>query len=103
MFYTSLHEDSKQITKRIMNTSVLFSERNRINDTDRTVIGLLWHENIIDLLQKLPKHQSILLYVKLLKEIIMFIISKYLVLKMKNLVVVLLVKILLNIIKNYLV
>lgn len=68
MFYTSLHEDSKQITKRIMNTPVRFDEHKKINDTDRTVVGLLWHENIIDLLQKLPRKQSILLYTKLLKE-----------------------------------
>lgn len=69
MFYTSIHEDSKQMTKRILNQSIVFEDHNAVNDTDRTVIGLLWHENIIDLLSKLPMKQSIPLYTILLKEI----------------------------------
>jgi hypothetical protein len=69
MFYTSIHEDSKQMTKRILNQSIVFEEHNVVNDTDRTVIGLLWHENIIDLLSNLPMKQSIPLYAILLKEI----------------------------------
>ena len=69
MFYTNVHEDSKQLTKRIMNSSVQFDDYIRINDTDRTIISLLWHENIIDLLQKMPIKQSIVLYKKILNEI----------------------------------
>lgn len=69
MFYTNLHEDSKQLTKRIMNSNMTFSEHLSINDTDRTIVSLMWHENIIDLLQKMPMKQSIVLYKKLLKEI----------------------------------
>ena len=69
MFYTNLHEDSKQLTKRIMNSNMNFSEHSCINDTDRTIVSLMWHENIIDLLQKMPMKQSIVLYNKLLKEI----------------------------------
>ncbi len=69
MFYTNLHEDSKQLTKRIMNSNMSFSEHLSINDTDRTIVSLMWHENIIDLLQKMPMKQSIVLYKKLLKEI----------------------------------
>lgn len=26
-----------------------------MNETDRTIVGLLWHENIIDVLVKMPK------------------------------------------------
>ena len=26
-----------------------------MNETDRTIVGLLWHENIIDMLDKMPK------------------------------------------------
>lgn len=69
MFYTNVHEDSKQLTKRIMNSNMKFSDHLGINDTDRTIISLMWHENIIDLLQKFPMKQSIVLYTKVLKEI----------------------------------
>ncbi len=69
MFYTNIHEDSKQMTKRIINQPIVFEDHALVNDTDRTVIGLLWHENIIDLLSKLPMKQSIPLYTLLLKEI----------------------------------
>ena len=40
-----------------------------MNETDRTIVGLLWHENIIDVLNKLNKKESILLYIKLLDNI----------------------------------
>ncbi len=69
MFYTSIHEDSKQMTKRIINQPIAFKDHSLVNDTDRTVIGLLWHENIIDLLSKIPMKQAIPLYILLLKEI----------------------------------
>jgi ABC-type cobalamin/Fe3+-siderophores transport system ATPase subunit len=69
MFYTSVHEDSKQITKRIMNSNMNFSDHVRINDTDRTIVSLMWHENIIDLLQKMPMNRAVGLYNTLLKEI----------------------------------
>jgi uridine kinase len=69
MFYTNVHEDSKQLTKRIMNSNMKFSDHLGINDTDRTIVSLMWHENIIDLLQKMPMKQSIVLYTTLLKEI----------------------------------
>jgi hypothetical protein len=40
-----------------------------MNDTDRTIVGLLWHENIIDLLEKDDKSKSIPLYNELLNNI----------------------------------
>lgn len=64
MLYSPMHEDSRQITMRLLNTSVSFSEHVYINDTERTIISLLWHENIIDLLKKKPS-----LYLTFLKEI----------------------------------
>ena len=40
-----------------------------MNETDRTIVGLLFHENIIDYLNKFPKQQAILLYIKILNNI----------------------------------
>jgi len=40
-----------------------------MNDTDRTSVGLLWHENIIDTLEKINKRESIPLYIKQLDNI----------------------------------
>jgi hypothetical protein len=40
-----------------------------MNDNDRTSVGLLWHENIIDSLEKLSKKESIPLYIKQLENI----------------------------------
>lgn len=64
MLYSPIHEDSRQITMRLLNTPVAFSEHVYINDTERTIISLLWHENIIDLLKKKTP-----LYLTFLKEI----------------------------------
>lgn len=67
MLYSPVHEDSRQITKRLLNTPVSFHEHIYINDTERTIISLLWHENSIDLIQKMKK--KIPLYYTLLQEI----------------------------------
>jgi hypothetical protein len=64
MLYSPIHEDSRQITMRLLNTPVSFSDHVYINDTERTIISLLWHENIIDLLKKKTP-----LYLSFLKEI----------------------------------
>ena len=46
------------------------NEHNNImNETDRTSVGLLWHENIIDVIDKLDKSQSIPFYIKQLENI----------------------------------
>jgi hypothetical protein len=49
---------------RLLNTPVAFSDHVYINDTERTIISLLWHENIIDLLKR-----KTTLYLTFLKEI----------------------------------
>jgi len=64
MLYSPIHEDSRQITMRLLNTPVAFSDHVYINDTERTIISLLWHENIIDLLKR-----KTTLYLTFLKEI----------------------------------
>ena len=40
-----------------------------MNDTDRTTVGLLWHENIIDYLDEKSKTVSIPAYIKILDKI----------------------------------
>jgi AAA+ superfamily predicted ATPase len=57
------NEDSKKITQKLINTPFAICEHNNlINETDRTIIGLLWHENIIDVLEKFPISESIPFY-----------------------------------------
>ncbi len=66
----SFNEDTKEITKKIINNSYSINDHNILmNETDRTIVGLLWHENIIDILNKYPKEQSIPLYIELLDNI----------------------------------
>ena len=40
-----------------------------MNETDRTSVGLLYHENIIDVLEKIPKDETIPFYNKILNNI----------------------------------
>ena len=66
----SCNEDSKQITKRLITTNVTMKEHlDIINETDRTIVGLLWHENIVDCLEKIPKEQAFPFYSKVLDSI----------------------------------
>jgi hypothetical protein len=69
LLYHSIHEDAKQSTQRIMNSKCSFSDYENMNDTDRSIISLLWHENVIDLLHKMKQPNMILLYTKILKEL----------------------------------
>jgi SpoVK/Ycf46/Vps4 family AAA+-type ATPase len=47
------NHDSKQITNKLLTRSVSISDHNIImNDTDRTIIGLLFHENVINVFNK---------------------------------------------------
>ena len=66
----SFNEDTKETTKKIINNKYSIVDHNILmNETDRTIVGLLWHENIIDILNKLNKDQSIPLYITLLENI----------------------------------
>ncbi len=40
-----------------------------MNETDRTIVALLWHENLIDILSKLDKKVTYPLYYKILQNI----------------------------------
>ena len=66
----SYSDDTKKITHKLINHSYHLSEHNNImNETDRTSVGLLWHENIIDVIDKIDKKQSIPFYIHQLNNI----------------------------------
>ena len=66
----TLTEDSKDITKRLINDKHNICNHNQImNETERTIVGLLWHENIIEYFNKINNNVSIPLYLKLLDNI----------------------------------
>jgi len=61
----SYNDDTKKITQKLMNTYFPIEEHTTImNETDRTIVGLLWHENIIDVIGKMDKSISIPFYLK---------------------------------------
>jgi hypothetical protein len=66
----SYNDDTKRITHNLMSNSYGFDQHNTImNETDRTSVGLLWHENIIDLLEKVDKRKSVPFYIKQLENV----------------------------------
>jgi len=66
----SYNDDTKKITNKLLNEYLPLNEHNNImNETDRTSVGLLWHENIIDTIEKLDKKQSIPFYISQLDNI----------------------------------
>jgi DNA polymerase III delta prime subunit len=65
----SYNDDAKTITKTLLNKHVHIDQHNVfMNETDRTIVALLWHENIIDVIDKIPQDKSIPLYLKLLEN-----------------------------------
>ena len=68
IFWTkSYNNDTRKITKKLINNNYPIEEHLTImNETDRTIVGLLWHENIIDVLEKIKKEESIPLYLEIL-------------------------------------
>ena len=66
----SYSENSKLITQNLINQPFSLDQHNKyINETDRTIIALLWHENIIDPISKSEKSKSIPFYLKILDNI----------------------------------
>ena len=64
------NEDVKNIIRKLLNNKYLLYQHNEVmNETDRTSVGLLYHENIIDVLEHIPKDQSIPFYNKILDNI----------------------------------
>jgi SpoVK/Ycf46/Vps4 family AAA+-type ATPase len=66
----SYNDDTKKITHKLINSYYNIDDHNNVmNETDRTSVGLLWHENIIDVLEKTDKRISIPFYIKQLDNI----------------------------------
>lgn len=66
----SYNDDTKKITNKLINQYFPLNEHNNLmNETDRTSVGLLWHENIIDVIEKKDKKISIPFYISQLDNI----------------------------------
>jgi DNA polymerase III delta prime subunit len=62
-------DDTKNITGKLFENNYNIHDHLTImNETDRTIVGLLWHENIIDQLEKYDNSISIPFYYKLLNN-----------------------------------
>jgi len=65
----SFNEDSKKITLSLINTPVKMENHNKVmNETDRTIVALLWHENIVDAISTKPVNKSFPFYLRILKN-----------------------------------
>ena len=63
------NDDTKKITQKLINNNYHINDHLSVmNETDRTIVGLLWHENIIDVLGKMKPVASIPVYLKLLNN-----------------------------------
>ena len=66
----SYNDDTKKITNKLLNFNYNINQHNNImNETDRTSVGLLWHENIIDMIEDIHKKDAIPFYIKQLENI----------------------------------
>jgi hypothetical protein len=70
IFHTkSFNEDSKKITQSLLSSYIPIDKHNvSMNETDRTIVALLWHENIVDYLAKINTHISFPFYLKILEN-----------------------------------
>jgi hypothetical protein len=65
----SYNEDSKKITELLINNPTSIDKHNLfMNETDRTIVALLWHENIVDAISNKPKSNSFPFYLKILSN-----------------------------------
>jgi hypothetical protein len=68
----SYHSDTKKITHALLDAYIPLEEHSPLmNETDRTIVSLLWHENIVDRLEadKLPREEALTFYVACLDNI----------------------------------
>jgi len=65
----SYNDDTRKITQKLINNHFPIEEHLTImNETDRTIVGLLWHENIVDVLSKMKKEDAIPIYSHMLSN-----------------------------------
>ena len=63
------NDDAKKIVHKMFNEPFTITQHtSTMNETDRTIVGLLWHENVIDYLHKIPKKVSLPFYLKALNN-----------------------------------
>ncbi len=68
--HKSHNEDSKKITSYLFNNKISINDHNLLmNENDRTIVSLLWHENIIDIIEKNNIHNSNEVYLEILHNI----------------------------------
>jgi DNA polymerase III delta prime subunit len=66
----SFNKDSKKITQMLISSPKKIEEHNQfMNETDRTIVALLWHENIVDHISGYDPKWSFPFYLKILKNI----------------------------------
>ena len=66
----SQNEDSKRIVQHLLQEPMpMETHTTFVNETDRTIVALLWHENIIDAIEKQPRTKSFPFYLKALDHI----------------------------------
>jgi hypothetical protein len=66
----SYNQDTKSITNNLFNKNYLMNDHLHVmNETDRTIVALLWHENIIDKLEKYNINNSLPVYLNILDNI----------------------------------
>ena len=76
-FISKLQNDnSKKLTQTLINTPISIDKHNTfMNETDRTIVALLWHENIIDMIEpdeprnQGSQHKSLHFYSQILDNI----------------------------------
>ncbi len=65
----SYNEDAKQITQMLINQPVTIDKHNVfMNESERTIVALLWHENIVDTIQPIKSKKSFPFYIKILNN-----------------------------------
>jgi hypothetical protein len=65
----SYNDDIRKITRKLLNNDYpMHDHLTTMNETDRTIVGLLWHENIVDLLGKMKKKDSVPVYLEMLSN-----------------------------------
>jgi DNA polymerase III delta prime subunit len=61
------NDDAKKIVQNMLSNQFKIDQHsNMMNETDRTIVGLLWHENIVDHLNEIPKKDSLPFYLEAL-------------------------------------
>jgi len=66
----SFNKDSKKTTKLLISSPIKIEEHNQfMNETDRTIVALLWHENIVDMISTYEPKVAFPFYLRILENI----------------------------------